>query len=70
MTSGILSGCRAIKPFRTKTEELFMKKLRNNKTKKIKRGRVRKDVVAFRLSCDVKGTGLSHYILMEKKGDK
>ncbi len=47
-----------------------MKKLRDKKTKNTKRGRVRKDVIAFRLSCDVKGTGLSHYILMEKKGDK
>lgn len=49
---------------------MLMKKLRNSKTKNTKRGRVRRDVVAYRLSCDVKGTGLSHYILMEKKGDK
>lgn len=47
-----------------------MKKLKNDKTNITKRGRARKDVVAYRLSCDVKGTGLSHYILMEKKGDK
>lgn len=47
-----------------------MKKLKNDKTKITKRGRIRKDVIAYRRSCDVKGTGLSHYILMEKKGDK
>ena len=29
-----------------------------------------KDVVAYRKSCKAKGTGLSHYILMDKKAKK
>ncbi|MGA2031523.1 MAG: modified peptide precursor CbpA [Thermoguttaceae bacterium] len=28
---------------------------------------VKKDVIAHRKSCKAKGTGLSHYILMDKK---
>ena len=27
----------------------------------------KKDVIAYRKSCQAKGTGLSHYILMDKK---
>ena len=27
----------------------------------------KKDVIAYRKSCKAKGTGLSHYILMDKK---
>jgi modified peptide precursor CbpA len=27
----------------------------------------KKDVIAYRKSCQTKGTGLSHYILMDKK---
>lgn len=27
----------------------------------------RKDVIAYRKSCKAKGTGLSHYILMNRK---
>jgi modified peptide precursor CbpA len=27
----------------------------------------KKDVIAFRKRCNAKGTGLSHYILMDKK---
>ena len=30
--------------------------------------RVEKDVIAYRKKCKVNGTGLSHYILMDKKG--
>ncbi|OHC74956.1 MAG: modified peptide precursor CbpA [Rhodospirillales bacterium RIFCSPLOWO2_12_FULL_58_28] len=26
-----------------------------------------KDIIAYRKSCDAEGTGLSHYILMDKK---
>lgn len=29
--------------------------------------RTTKDVIAYRKSCRAKGTGLSHYILMDKK---
>lgn len=28
---------------------------------------VQKDIIAYRKSCDAKGTGLSHYILMDKE---
>jgi modified peptide precursor CbpA len=27
----------------------------------------KKDVIAYRKTCQAKGTGLSHYILMDKK---
>ena len=29
-----------------------------------------KDVIAYRKSCQAKGTGLSHYILVDKKDKK
>ena len=29
--------------------------------------RTEKDVIAFRKSCKAEGTGLSHYILMDRK---
>jgi modified peptide precursor CbpA len=29
--------------------------------------KTKKDVIAHRKSCQAKGTGLSHYILMDKK---
>ena len=31
--------------------------------------RVEKDVIAYRKKCGANGTGLSHYILMDKKGE-
>lgn len=31
--------------------------------------RVEKDVIAYRKKCSANGTGLSHYILMDKKGE-
>ena len=31
--------------------------------------RVEKDVIAYRKKCNANGTGLSHYILMDKKGE-
>ncbi|MBI4828712.1 MAG: modified peptide precursor CbpA [Nitrospinae bacterium] len=31
--------------------------------------RKRKEVIAYRKTCDAKGTGLSHYILMDKKSN-
>jgi modified peptide precursor CbpA len=34
-----------------------------NPTKKAKK----QDVIAYRKTCQAKGTGLSHYILMDKK---
>jgi modified peptide precursor CbpA len=30
--------------------------------------RARKDVIAYRKKCKANGTGLSHYILMDKRG--
>lgn len=32
-----------------------------------KKNEVKKDVIASRKACDASGTGLSHYILMDKK---
>jgi len=29
----------------------------------------RKDVIAYRKSCKARGTGLSHYVLMDRKGN-
>jgi modified peptide precursor CbpA len=34
---------------------------------KMKKRKVKKDVIAYRKACKTSGTGLSHYILMEKK---
>jgi len=34
----------------------------------MKKKRAKKDVIAYRKSCKAKGTGLSHYILMDGKG--
>ncbi len=28
----------------------------------------KKEIIAYRKSCPAKGTGLSHYILMDRKG--
>ncbi|MFV1964753.1 MAG: modified peptide precursor CbpA [Pirellulaceae bacterium] len=39
----------------------------NKKKKKTTAKDQQKDVVAYRKSCKPKGTGLSHYILMDKK---
>ena len=33
----------------------------------MKEKNVRKDVIAYRKGCKAKGTGLSHYILMDRK---
>ena len=30
--------------------------------------RAEKDIIAYRKKCKANGTGLSHYILMDKKG--
>ncbi len=38
-----------------------------NKEKKTTVKEKEKDVIAYRKSCKPKGTGLSHYILMDKK---
>lgn len=35
--------------------------------KKIKRNKRDKKIIAHRKTCDVQGTGLSHYILLDKK---
>jgi len=34
----------------------------------MKKKTAKKDVIAYRKSCRAKGTGLSHYILMDRKG--
>ncbi|MBU1150673.1 MAG: modified peptide precursor CbpA [Proteobacteria bacterium] len=33
----------------------------------MKEKKVKKDVIAYRKGCKAKGTGLSHYILMNRK---
>ena len=33
----------------------------------MKKTKVKKDVIAYRKGCKAKGTGLSHYILMDRK---
>ncbi|GMT42127.1 MAG: hypothetical protein IEMM0002_0538 [bacterium] len=38
--------------------------------KKNKKENPKKDVIAYRKSCDPKGTGLSHYILSDIAGSK
>jgi modified peptide precursor CbpA len=37
------------------------------KEQRMKKGKAVKDVIAYRKSCKAKGTGLSHYILMDRK---
>jgi len=44
-----------------------MKKVKDKKVKAAKKTGVKKDVIASRKSCDASGTGLSHYILMDRK---
>ncbi len=44
-----------------------MKTMKKEKTKTAKKGKAKKEVIAFRKACDAKGTGLSHYILMDRK---
>jgi modified peptide precursor CbpA len=33
----------------------------------VKEKKIKKDVIAYRKGCKAKGTGLSHYILMDRK---
>lgn len=44
-----------------------MKNARKEKTKSVKKKGAKKAVIAHRKACDAKGTGLSHYILMDRK---
>jgi len=44
-----------------------MKKAKDVKVKEMKKKASKKDVIATRRSCDASGTGLSHYILMDRK---
>jgi modified peptide precursor CbpA len=37
------------------------------KGKNMKKQSKKKDVIAYRKTCQAKGTGLSHYILMDRK---
>ena len=34
----------------------------------MKKDKSKKDVIAYRKTCKADGTGLSHYILMDRKG--
>lgn len=43
-----------------------MKNLTND-TSKDQPGAARPDVIAIRKTCDAEGTGLSHYVLMDKQ---
>lgn len=53
--------------YKQKKEEK-MKTLMKSKRKAVKKNKTGKDVISYRRACDVQGTGLSHYILMDKKG--
>lgn len=44
-----------------------MKTLMKNKRKAVKKNNAKKDIISYRRSCSVEGTGLSHYILMDRK---
>jgi len=44
-----------------------MKTIKKDKVKTTKGGSTKKDVIAFRKTCNARGTGLSHYILMDRK---
>lgn len=44
-----------------------MQTLKKVKMKIVKKGKPTKDVIAYRKTCKVQGTGLTHYILMDKK---
>jgi modified peptide precursor CbpA len=44
-----------------------MKTMKKEKKKTTKKGKAKLEVIAFRKACDAKGTGLSHYILMDRK---
>ncbi len=44
-----------------------MKTIKKEKVKVAETKKTKADVISHRRSCDAKGTGLSHYILMDKK---
>ena len=44
-----------------------MKMVKKEKVKDVKKDGKKKEVIAHRKSCDASGTGLSHYILMDRK---
>ena len=46
--------------------ELILKNLTTDKSKD-QQGAARPDVIAIRKTCDAEGTGLSHYVLMDKQ---
>jgi len=45
--------------------EFMLKNLNDDKTKQA--SSPRPDVIAIRKTCDAEGTGLSHYVLMDKQ---
>ena len=42
----------------------------HSKKGRIMKNATKKDVIAYRKTCPAKGTGLSHYILMDRKAKK
>ncbi len=44
-----------------------MKTTKRNKVKTTRENKKKPDVIASRKTCNASGTGLSHYILMDKK---
>ncbi len=44
-----------------------MKIHKKDRLKAAGKERAKKDVLSYRRSCEAKGTGLSHYILMDRK---
>ncbi len=47
-----------------------METVKSGKAKNTKKEKAKKDVIAYRKACDARGTGLSHYILMDKKAKR
>jgi modified peptide precursor CbpA len=50
-----------------KQKEEKMEKTKEEKVKVLEKEKAKADVISHRKSCDATGTGLSHYILMDKK---
>ena len=44
-----------------------MKTMQKEKVRGVKKKKSGKAVIAHRKACDAKGTGLSHYVLMDRK---
>jgi modified peptide precursor CbpA len=52
-------------PLMKRSEAVMSKTIDNKET--VQSAAVRPDVIAIRKTCDAEGTGLSHYVLMDKQ---